>query len=94
MISQKIYIGKKAGYLKALSTLDVTNEQAIFIGDQIFTDVFGANRARIKSILVKFIRLPNETNFGKRRKAEQIVLNRYFKSKYTHRLGDVLKSED
>ena len=85
---------KKAGYLKALSTLGVTNEQAIFIGDQIFTDVFGANRARIKSILVKFIRLPNETNFGKRRKAEQIVLDRYFKSKYTHRLGDVLKSED
>lgn len=84
---------KKEGYLKALSMLGVEPDQAIFIGDQIFTDVFGANRAKIKSILVKFIRLPNETNFGKRRQAEKIILDRYLKSKYTHRLGDILKTE-
>ena len=85
---------KKGGYLKALSMLDVKREQAIVIGDQLFTDVFGANRARIPSILVKFIRLPNETDFGKRRRAEAIVLDRYLKSKHTHRLGDIIKSEE
>ena len=85
---------KKGGYLKALSMLDVKREQAIVIGDQLFTDVFGANRARIPSILVKFIRLPDETDFGKRRRAEAIVLDRYLKSKHTHRLGDIIKSEE
>lgn len=84
----------KRGYERALSMLGVKKEQAVFIGDQLFTDVFGANRCKIASILVKFIRLPNETDFGKRRKAEKIFLDRYLKSRKQHRLGGITKTEE
>lgn len=87
------YKPKKSGYIKALSMLSVKKEQAIFIGDQIFTDIYGANRCKIPSILVRFIRLPNETNFGKRRKLENFILNCYKKSKHQHRFGDIIVSE-
>ena len=42
-----------AGYKKAMEQMgtDVTN--TIFVGDQILTDVWGANRAGIRSVMVK-----------------------------------------
>ena len=41
------------GYKYALNLLDVKKENACMIGDQIFTDVWGANRFGIMSILVR-----------------------------------------
>ena len=43
----------KAGYERAMEQMgtDVTN--TIFVGDQILTDVWGANRAGIRSVMVK-----------------------------------------
>ena len=43
---------KRSGYLKALQCLEVPREQAAMVGDQIFTDVFGANHAGLFTILV------------------------------------------
>ena len=40
------------GYRYALDLLDVNKENACMIGDQIFTDIWGANRLDITSILV------------------------------------------
>jgi HAD superfamily phosphatase (TIGR01668 family) len=40
------------GYNKALAALGVTKREAAAIGDQIFTDILGANLAGIKSIFV------------------------------------------
>lgn len=57
---------KTWGYLKALEIMELEKKQVVVIGDQIFTDVLGANRAKLASILVKFIRLPEETKIGKR----------------------------
>ena len=37
---------------KALNLLEVKKEEAVLLGDQLFTDVAGANRCKIKSILV------------------------------------------
>lgn len=42
-------------YDHALTKFEVTPEQAIMIGDQIFTDVLGANRAGVDAILVRQI---------------------------------------
>lgn len=47
------------------------------VGDQIFTDILSANRVGIASILVKFLRKPEEKYFGKRRELEFIVLKYY-----------------
>lgn len=85
---------KKKNYIKAVNMMQIKKENAIFIGDQIFTDILGANRSKIDSILVKFIRQPNETNFGKRRKLEDIILKFYRKSKQSKsKLGNILKEE-
>jgi len=81
-------------YLKAVEMLNVKKEEVLYIGDQIFTDILGANRSGIPSILVKFIRLANETKIGKRRHLENIILSFYKRNKkYRNRLGDVLKKE-
>ncbi len=47
--------GKPAGtgINKALGLLDSRPTGTVFIGDQIFTDIFGANRLGIYSVLVK-----------------------------------------
>ncbi len=42
----------KKSYLRALTLLDCKPEEALFIGDQIFTDIWGANRVGLKTILV------------------------------------------
>ena len=43
----------KRGFNKAIKALDVPNENIAVVGDQIFTDVIGANRMKMFSILVK-----------------------------------------
>ncbi|MGB4338158.1 MAG: YqeG family HAD IIIA-type phosphatase [Bacillota bacterium] len=42
----------RSGYERALGILGVRREQAVMIGDQVFTDVLGARRLGIMSILV------------------------------------------
>ena len=44
---------EKRGYLKAIEWLGAAAGEAVFFGDQIFTDILGANRAGIFSILVR-----------------------------------------
>lgn len=79
-----------ANYLKAVDMMDLQKKQVIFIGDQIFTDILGANLSGIASILVKFIRLPGENKIGKRRHIENLILKIYkLRKKYTHRLGNI-----
>ena len=44
---------KKGGYLDAMKVMGTDPSSTVFIGDQIFTDVWGANRAGVFSVLVK-----------------------------------------
>ena len=57
-----------ANYKKAMEELGTDTGNTIFVGDQIFTDIYGAKRAGIRSILVKPIHPKEEI---------QIVLKRY-----------------
>ena len=43
----------KAGFKKAKNILNLPNEQIAVVGDQILTDIIGANRMKMFSILVK-----------------------------------------
>lgn len=45
------------GFYKAMEQMGVTAQQTALVGDQIFTDVLGGNRAGVTTILVKPIRL-------------------------------------
>ncbi len=70
----------KDSYLKALKRMNGTKKTTIFIGDQIFTDIYGANRAGIYSILVKPINKKEEIQIVLKRYLEKIVLYFYKKS--------------
>lgn len=48
---------KTPSFYRAMESMHVTKEQTAIVGDQIFTDVLGGNRAGIATILVKPIRL-------------------------------------
>ena len=86
--------GKPApeGFLKAAALMELDPDRTLFIGDQVFRDIYGANRAGIRSVLVRFIGHETAKKLGVRRRLEKIVLFFYTRSrKYQHRLGDVLK---
>lgn len=81
-------------YFKAIEMLGIKKEAVVLIGDQIFTDVLGANRSGIDNILVKFIGYKTETKIGIRRNLEKIILKFYRWNKaYQNRIGDVRKKE-
>lgn len=48
---------KRGGYLNAMERMGCTPEQTVMVGDQIFTDVLGANRSGVTPLLIKPIRL-------------------------------------
>ena len=64
------------GFEMALNLLDLKKDQVVMIGDQIFTDVWGANRFGIKSILVKPINKKEGPFTLIKRPFEKIVLKK------------------
>ena len=62
------------GYIRALEMLGEKKESTLVIGDQLFTDVLGANRCGIRSVLVDFLLKDGETKLGKKRKLELFML--------------------
>ena len=83
-----------APYRKALELLDLHKDQVVCIGDQMFTDILGANRSGIPSILVQFIRLKTEKRIGKKRQIEKLILRFYRRNRSAqHRLGDIWKDK-
>ncbi|MBQ2577905.1 MAG: YqeG family HAD IIIA-type phosphatase [Lachnospiraceae bacterium] len=62
-------------YQKAMEILGTTPETTLFVGDQIFTDIWGANLAGIRSIMVKPVhKWKEEIQIIIKRFAEAIVL--------------------
>ena len=48
---------KRGGYLRAMERMGCTPGQTVMVGDQIFTDVLGANRSGVTPLLIRPIRL-------------------------------------
>ena len=67
------------GYEKAMSRMGTNPHNTIFIGDQLFTDIWGAKRAGIRNILVKPIAKHEEIQIVLKRRLEKIVLSEYNK---------------
>lgn len=68
-------------YRKAMELMGTTEQTTLFVGDQLFTDVFGANRAGIPSCLVKPIHPKEEIQIVLKRYLERIVLYFYHRRK-------------
>lgn len=71
---------KVGGYQRAMELMGTNRENTLFVGDQIFTDVYGANRAGIRTILTKPIHPKEEIQIVLKRYLEKIVLFFYKKS--------------
>lgn len=70
-----------SGYLKACEMMGSTPDETLSVGDQIFTDVWGAKRAGIRSLMVRFIDPREEIQIILKRRLEFFVLKEYRKKK-------------
>ena len=68
-------------YEKAMELMGTDKSNTIFIGDQLFTDVWGAKRTGIRNILVKPIHPKEEIQIVLKRRLEKVVLHFYKRSK-------------
>lgn len=66
-------------FRKALQLMACQKEEAIIVGDQIFTDVYGGNMAGIKTILVKPVSDRDEWKTKVKRGLERQIIRRYEK---------------
>lgn len=64
----------RKSYKKAFDIMETKKEETLFVGDQIFTDVYGANRVQMYTILVKPIHPKEEIQIVLKRYLEKIVL--------------------
>ena len=81
-------------YKKACQVIGIDLDRTIFIGDQLFTDIYGANKSGIANILVKYIGYYEKGKIGIRRRIEKVILKLYKMNKsYQHRIGDIQKEE-
>lgn len=67
----------KKNYYKAMELMETNKNNTIFIGDQLFTDVWGAKNAGIENFLVKPIHPKEEIQIVLKRYLEKIVLWSY-----------------
>ncbi len=78
--SQYLYKAGKpgvGGYLQAMENMGTNPGNTIFVGDQLFTDVWGAKRVGIMNFLVKPIHPKEEIQIVLKRYLEKIVLYFY-----------------
>ena len=71
-----------ANYREAMTRMHTDEKNTLFVGDQIFTDVWGANKAGIYSILVKPIHPKEEIQIVLKRYLEKVVLFCYKRHMY------------
>lgn len=68
-------------YKKAMELMGTNLDNTIFVGDQLFTDVYGAKRIGMKNILVRPIDPKEEIQIVLKRYLEKIVLYFYEREK-------------
>lgn len=69
----------KRGFKKAKAELGLKNENMAVVGDQIFTDVIGANRSKMLSILVNPIAEKDIWVTKLKRPMEEFIIKSYVK---------------
>ena len=66
-------------YREAMKIMKTDEKSTLFVGDQLFTDVWGAKNAGIHSILVQPMNPREEIQIVLKRKLEAVVLHFYLK---------------
>lgn len=76
---------KPSGYRSAMEEMGTVASDTLCIGDQIFTDIIGANIAGIRTILVHPINPKEEIQIVLKRFLEKPILFFYRHSRHNHR---------
>lgn len=79
-----IYFAKKpfkSGFKRAEKILELDEENIAVVGDQIMTDVIGANRCKMFSILVKPIKEKDYLITKIKRPFEKMIINKYLRNR-------------
>ncbi len=71
----------KSGFLRACELIKLRPEEVAAVGDQIFTDVIGANRCNMFSILVKQVAKKDIFITWIKRPIENFIIKRYLEKK-------------
>lgn len=71
----------KKGFIKAKEILGLNEKNIAAVGDQIFTDVIGANRCNMISILVKPVDKRDFWYTKWKRPFEKIIIKKYLKNR-------------
>lgn len=71
----------KSGFKKALDQMGLLPEKVAVVGDQLFTDVLGAKRMNMFSILVKQVGEKDIFITKLKRPIENAIVNKYLKQK-------------
>lgn len=67
----------RKNYYHAMSLMGTHRSNTLFVGDQLFTDIWGAKRSGIRNILVKPINEREEIQIVIKRFFEKIILKEY-----------------
>lgn len=67
--------------MQGMEHMGTTASNTMFVGDQIFTDIWGAKRAGVYAVLVHPIAKHEEIQIVLKRKLEWFVLRRYHKKR-------------
>lgn len=67
----------KKNYIKAMEMMGTDTGNTMFVGDQLFTDVWGAKRTGIHNVLVQPIDKKEEIQIVLKRYLEKVVLSSY-----------------
>lgn len=89
-----VYFAKKPfkfGIHKAIKMVSSSKDEVVLIGDQIITDIFGANRAKIKSILVKPIKKSSDRKITKFNRGIANMILKGVKRKYPKAYEELIK---
>ncbi|MCI8290705.1 MAG: YqeG family HAD IIIA-type phosphatase [Clostridia bacterium] len=71
----------KSGFKRALEKLELKNSQVAVVGDQLFTDVLGAKRMNMFSILVKQVAEKDIFITKVKRPIENAIIKKYLKER-------------
>ena len=69
----------RKGYQEGMKRMGTELSNTLFVGDQLFTDVWGANRSGLYSILVKPMDPKEEIQIVLKRYLEKVVLFFYLR---------------
>lgn len=78
---------RRKGYREAMEMMGTNKENTLFVGDQLFTDIWGAKRIGIRNILVKPINKNEEIQIVLKRYLEKIILKEYRQKKKDRKNG-------